>query len=364
MHNIENQSLKPNEVIIVDGGSTDKTIYEIEKFISGTRLNVKFIKGGFPNIPEGRNIGIKNSSFENIVIADAGNIINKDYARNLIGTLSKYKADLVGGIFYPVKHTKYANFFLVDWTKTNWLTFLPSTRALAIKKTLAIKCGLFPEYVNSGDDTLFDINYRKKSKKWVFNKNIVTHWQTATTKNEFEKVVRSYGKADGEDGIGDYLYWELNALNKTELPLNEPVLRKEQFRNYLDGKKNRVNIEIEKRKISGLILVFTVNQLSDYPEDSKIVILIKKYLVNNFKVFFISCSKPAFINNKKIFFDLDLTLLELSYITDFNIEHILNTYNRVIDKTIIIQESKSKMVKEIIRKTISKNKNIKIVRVS
>lgn len=347
---IENQTLKPKELIIVDGGSTDKTISEIEKFIDKSSLSIKLIKDGSPNIPEGRNIGIKNSSYENIVIADAGNRIDINYTRNLIGSLINYKADLAGGIYSPMKRSKYADYFLIDWDKTDWNSFLPSTRAMAIKKTLAQKCGYFPEYVNSGDDTLFDINYRKISKRWVFNKSIKTLWETVTTRKQFLKVVGNYGRADGEDGIGDYLYSDLVIMQKNNLPLNDTDLRKEQFKSYLEGKEIRAKTEIEKRKIKGLVLFFAKHQLFDNGQDSKILSLIKKYIGDNYKVIYVNSELPEIQNNNKIFIDLDFTLLELSCLPDFNTEDILFKYRKLPNKIVIIQKSEEKKIKSMLNK--------------
>ena len=66
LESIDNQSKLPNEIIIVDAGSSDETVSIINSFKSKKKLNLKvFIKKG--NRSVGRNYGVKKSIFNIIV---------------------------------------------------------------------------------------------------------------------------------------------------------------------------------------------------------------------------------------------------------------------------------------------------------
>src|SRR5205807_10574812 len=73
------QSQLSDEIIIVDGGSTDKTIEQIKHYES--RIKVKkmsfkfFVKKGNRSI--GRNEAIRKATGDVIVCSDSGNILDK-----------------------------------------------------------------------------------------------------------------------------------------------------------------------------------------------------------------------------------------------------------------------------------------------
>ena len=79
---LESQSLKPDEVIISDGGSSDNTLGKILEFQKQSKLKIKVIsaKG---NRSVGRNAAIKNTNSEIVAISDAGCILNKNWLKNV-----------------------------------------------------------------------------------------------------------------------------------------------------------------------------------------------------------------------------------------------------------------------------------------
>mgnify|MGYP001032600466 CR=1 FL=1 len=82
LNSLENQSLKPYEVIIVDGGSKDRTV-EITKSFITSRNSFKLIVAEGANRSEGRNIGISAATSDIIAITDAGVIVDKHWLENL-----------------------------------------------------------------------------------------------------------------------------------------------------------------------------------------------------------------------------------------------------------------------------------------
>jgi glycosyltransferase involved in cell wall biosynthesis len=60
LDSIVNQTKKPDEIIVVDGGSKDSTIKILKKYQKKNRL-VKVYELPNSKISEGRNFGVKNS---------------------------------------------------------------------------------------------------------------------------------------------------------------------------------------------------------------------------------------------------------------------------------------------------------------
>jgi glycosyltransferase involved in cell wall biosynthesis len=79
LSSVFNQPLKPLEVIIVDGRSTDNTLKETRQF------PVKVITETEPtSLPNARNLGTKNAKGDVIFIMDADVILDKNCIKNAI----------------------------------------------------------------------------------------------------------------------------------------------------------------------------------------------------------------------------------------------------------------------------------------
>tara|TARA_B100001971_G_scaffold129103_1_gene119071 strand:- start:121805 stop:123346 length:1542 start_codon:yes stop_codon:yes gene_type:complete len=84
------------EIIVCDGGSTDKTLLLLEGFKS--RCNLKIIHNEFQKTPFAMNLGIKNSIGDYIAIVGAHSKLPSNYFSDLIKSLHNLKADNVGGV--------------------------------------------------------------------------------------------------------------------------------------------------------------------------------------------------------------------------------------------------------------------------
>ncbi|GAX86858.1 conserved hypothetical protein [Lebetimonas natsushimae] len=85
------------EVLLVDGGSSDKTV-EIIKEYQKKYPFFKLLHNPKKIVPIAMNIGIKNAKGEYIIRLDAHSIYPKDYFKKLIYYHKKLNADNVGGV--------------------------------------------------------------------------------------------------------------------------------------------------------------------------------------------------------------------------------------------------------------------------
>ncbi|MEK7165686.1 MAG: FkbM family methyltransferase [Patescibacteria group bacterium] len=338
LQSIEAQSLWPNEVILVDGGSTDNTIKIVETFARTSKLPIRLIKGNHLNIPAGRNLAIQSCQNEIIVLADAGTRLHENYFSNLLGALLEHPdADLVGGIYHAQHKSRFSQYFVPDWQQVDWKTFLPSTRSMLLKKSLALAAGLYPEYLQTGDDTLFDINYRRLSYKWVFNQEAIVLWDSPNSQAQSTKLLHSYGFGDGRSGVGDFSFYH----SPTSVPE-----RMEYYQGYLKGKAERANLEISKRKIRGLFII-----VADLPIHDKGSIFnlwfVKSCLGYGYKVVYVNLFSRTHPDAYKSYLDLDYTLLELYGIDNFDIKEILHRYHAITQRIFLLQRSSAILSPEI-----------------
>lgn len=99
LQSVQIQSLYPNEILIIDGSTNDKTkeILEKNKF---ENLNYYLVSDENRGLTRQRNFGISKvaSSSEIVFFLDDDTILNKDYFKNIIATYTEYSDALgVGG---------------------------------------------------------------------------------------------------------------------------------------------------------------------------------------------------------------------------------------------------------------------------
>ena len=93
--------LSPNEIIVVDDLSSDKTVDIVNK-LAKTNSSIKLIKldkNGGP--AAARDCGAKIASGEIIFFTDSDTVILENTFVNCIKTMTEYKADAVSGIYHP-----------------------------------------------------------------------------------------------------------------------------------------------------------------------------------------------------------------------------------------------------------------------
>ncbi len=99
---IRQQTRPPDEIILVDGGSTDQTVNIARKLIAGdSRFRV--VEAGDATPGKGRNIGITAARHEWIALTDAGISLEPTWLERLIEVVERdASTDVVYGNYEPV----------------------------------------------------------------------------------------------------------------------------------------------------------------------------------------------------------------------------------------------------------------------
>ncbi len=191
------QTLKPKEVVIVDGGSKDATVKVIESYKkafeeAGIKLKVIVAKGA--SVGEGRNIAVRNTSCKLIASIDGGCIATRFWLKELYKTYEETKADVVSGNFLPLARSFQEEIqacFVKISSKEN-----PSHRSVLYTKEVFKAVGGYPDR-STGEDTFFNLKAKALGFKFAFAPKAIVYWRMRKSLKSWLKQFYRYGKGDG-----------------------------------------------------------------------------------------------------------------------------------------------------------------------
>lgn len=332
LDSLASQTVQPEELVIVDGGSTDETPSLLSEFAE-RRPWVRIVRRDGLNIAEGRNAGVALTRAPVIVFVDAGCVLEPDLLANLYGPMQDPAVDLAGGIYLPSRLSEHSRHFVRDWsTFTDWKTYLPSARCVAVRAEIFRKIGGFPEFLSlTGEDTLFDVTYRRASKRWVFNTEARVTWDAPETLEQAQRLVTAYARGDGESGFSD------GAFRPGDRPAPGTVRAWLQA-GYEDGRARRSSIEVRRRKIPGVVVLLSGVSMTDIGGGQRATQLALELIRRGSKVFFVNQYPRYGAQIDKVFFDVDLSLLELAFHADFSPDDFARRYAHLDVPVTVITE--------------------------
>jgi glycosyltransferase involved in cell wall biosynthesis len=189
------QSRLPDEIIAVDGGSTDGTV-ELLYAYAARQARLRVIELDGANIAEGRNFAIANAAHDYIASADGGVEYPRSWLANLTQPLEvNPDVDVVCGYFEAkpetffeecVEAVLYPTRNLVDWNK-----FLPSCRSVAFKRKVWEDLGGYAEWLPRGisEDAHFFIRARKAGYCFAYAPDATCYWRP---RRNFSEVFKQY----------------------------------------------------------------------------------------------------------------------------------------------------------------------------
>lgn len=200
VRSILKQSKLPDEVIITDGGSTDRTVEILKEF--GKNISV-FVKKG--NRSLGRNEAIKHATGDIIVCTDSGNIVDPSWVKQITTPFNDKTVEVVAGYYKGIAKTIFQNcvipYALVMPDKIDPNKFLPATRSMAFKKSIWKKVGGFNEQFSHNEDYVFAKKLEATGAKIVFAKEAIVHWIPPNTYKQAFIMMFRFAYGDIEAGI-------------------------------------------------------------------------------------------------------------------------------------------------------------------
>lgn len=197
------QSKKPEEIVLVDGGSTDKTI-EIIRHYQQKDSRIKFFGGEFSRA-QGRNYAVEIAKTQIIVMTDAGCIPQKKWLARIAEPFRNKNVEMVAGFYKMMGDSplqKAAKVFLGVPSRKFDISFLPSTRSIAFKKSLWESVGGFPENLpDTAEDTVFNEKVAQTEAKIARVKNALVEWGMPDNLQLIIKKIYNYAKGDAKSKL-------------------------------------------------------------------------------------------------------------------------------------------------------------------
>ena len=209
LHSLLRQTRQPDEVVIVDGGSSDGTPAKLERFAQETDLPLQVLSRPGCNISQGRNAAIAAARGPIIVSTDAGVRLGDDWLEQLVKPFdTNDPPDVVGGFFMSDPHSLFelvlGAITLPTLEEIDPDAFHPSSRSIAFRRDAWRSVGGYPEWLDYCEDLLFDFALRDAGYVFAFAPRAVVHFRPRPTPGAFFKQYYRYARGDGKADFWRY----------------------------------------------------------------------------------------------------------------------------------------------------------------
>lgn len=218
------QTRQPDEIIVVDAGSDDGTVEQIQKRVD-EGAPIKLILESGANRSRGRNRAIEESAAELIAVTDVGAEPRRDWFERIVAPLEEggapharqecrayvtgqtpvARVDVVAGYYEARPSTLWeaavATATVPTAKEVDPESFLPSARSVAFRKRAWEKAGRYPEWAWHNEDTPFDLALKESGARFVFEPEAVVEWRPrASLRGLFVQFWR-YARGDAQARI-------------------------------------------------------------------------------------------------------------------------------------------------------------------
>ncbi len=197
------QTRPPDEVVIVDGGSTDDTVARLRRAEAEGGLRLRVLERPGTNISAGRNAAVSAARGPLIAGTDAGVQLDPEWLSALLEPFARpAPPDVVSGYFVPGPRSAFevalAATTLPALRDVRPAAFLPSSRSVAYRKEAWEAVGGYPEWLDYCEDLVFDLRLRAAGYRFAFAPRAVATFRPRPSLAAFFRQYYRYSRGDGK----------------------------------------------------------------------------------------------------------------------------------------------------------------------
>lgn len=206
LESVAAQTRLPDEIVVVDGGSTDGTLDVLRSWPGLTLLEEPGT-----NIAAGRNLAIRTAKHDVIAVSDADCLLDPAWLQRLVESIER-GADVAMGLTRPLTTGLFeacaAAVAVPEPQEIREDRFMPSSRSVAFRREAYEGAGGYPEWLDVGEDMYLNHRWRERGIRMTLVPEAVVYWRIRPT---LAATWRQYFRYAWGDGVGE-MYPERHAL--------------------------------------------------------------------------------------------------------------------------------------------------------
>jgi glycosyltransferase involved in cell wall biosynthesis len=197
LDSLRGQTRQPEEVVMVDGGSTDGT-FELLQRAKGL---VALSEPG-ANIARGRNLAVQAATHDVIAVTDADCVLAPDWLERILRPIEE-GAEVVAGFYRPIPGNLFETWAVAHVPDAQEVgpDWMPSSRSLAFRRDAFETGGGYPEWLEIGEDMYLNQRWRRAGIEIHTATDAVVYWRPRSGLRATWRQYSRYAEGDALAGM-------------------------------------------------------------------------------------------------------------------------------------------------------------------